>query len=93
MGIMHGPLELCWYNRQARYLVFIPVGVDFVTTREALEEAGHRIGSDLEFAEPYQHIVWQADELPAIQAAFGAMEQQLIATDNKGAARITASRS
>jgi hypothetical protein len=77
MAVMHGPLELCWYNKQARYLVFIPVGVDFVTARDALEQAGHRVGSDLEFAEPYQHIVWQADELPAIRAAFDAMEARL----------------
>jgi hypothetical protein len=81
MAVMHGPMELCWYCEKTRYLLFLPVGTDTTTTPDALTEAGHRIGHDLEFATPGQHLVWEADSLAAIRTAFAAMEQQLGAMD------------
>lgn len=77
MALMHGPTELCWYNEKARYLFFIALGSAGVTTAEAIQEAGHRIGVDLDFAKPYQRIVWEGDRLDVLQRAFGEMEPLL----------------
>jgi len=74
MALMHGPLELCWYNETARYLFFITVGSAGVTTAEAMQENGHRIGRDLDFAKPYQRIVWEGDRLDVLQREFAAFE-------------------
>jgi hypothetical protein len=81
MAVMHGPMELCWYCEEARYLLFVPIETDAVTSPDVLNEAGHRIGQDLEFATPGQHLVWEADSLAAIRTAFAAMEKQLVAMD------------
>jgi hypothetical protein len=88
MAVMHGPLELCWYCEQARYLLFVPIDTDVVTTRDALTEAGHLFGRDLEFAKPGQHLVWEADSLGAIRTAFAAMERQLVTMEGTGRALI-----
>src|SRR5262249_32676164 len=81
MALMHGPMELCWYNERARYVVFMPLGADAVTTPEALAEAGHSLGGDLEFAAPRQRLVWQADELATIRLAFADMEARIAAME------------
>jgi hypothetical protein len=73
MGVMHGPLELCWYNEAVRYAIFIPAGTDAVNSVDALTEHGHRIGADHDFATPFQRIVWERDDLSCIEAAFAAM--------------------
>ena len=70
MGIMNGPLELCWLNENARYLILLPVGTDPMNSPEALIAHGHRLGVDLDFATPHQHIVWAPDELATIEEAF-----------------------
>ena len=77
MALMHGPLELCWYNEKARYLFFITVGTAAVTTAEAMIENGHRIGVDLDFAKPWQRIVWERDDLATLQRSFATMERAL----------------
>jgi hypothetical protein len=77
MALMQGPLELCWYNERARYLIFFDSNVDRVNRDEALVENGHRLGADLEFAKPYQRIVWRRDELAALKEGFAMMEAQL----------------
>jgi hypothetical protein len=74
MALMAGPTELCWYNERARYLLFIAVGSAAVQTEAALIRNGHQIGRDLDFAKPYQRIVWQLDELATIRREFLAME-------------------
>lgn len=77
MALMHGPMELCWYNEQARYLLFMTVGTAAVNTEASLIANGHRLGIDLEFAKPYQRIVWKRDDLPALLEAFAVMEKAL----------------
>jgi hypothetical protein len=72
MGIMNGPLELCWLNEKVRYLIFLPVGTDPANSPDALTEHGYRLGADLDFATPYQHIIWAVDELARIQEAFSS---------------------
>jgi hypothetical protein len=74
MALMAGPTELCWYNEHVRYLLFIAVGSAAVQTEAALVRNGHRVGSDLDFAKPYQRIVWQVDEFSTLRREFLAME-------------------
>jgi len=77
IALMAGPTELCWYNEQARYLFFIAVGSAAVQSREALIRNGHRVGFDLDFAKPYQRIVWSVDEFDTLRREFLAMEALL----------------
>jgi hypothetical protein len=77
MALMHGPMELCWYNERARYVLFVTVGTAAANTEASLITNGHRLGVDLEFAKPYQRIVWKRDDLPALLDAFAAMEKAL----------------
>ena len=86
MALMHGPMELCWYNEEARYVLFMAVGTAAINTEASLIANGHRLAVDLEFAKPYQRIVWERDELPALMAAFAAMED-VLPFDRPSAAR------
>ena len=86
MALMHGPMELCWYNERARYVLFMAVGTAAINTEVSLIENGHRLAVDLEFAKPYQRIVWERDDLPALVHAFAVMERAL-PSDRPSAAR------
>jgi hypothetical protein len=86
MALMHGPMELCWYNEAARYVLFMAVGTAAINTEASLTTNGHRLGVDLEFAKPYQRIVWGNDDLPALMDAFGVMEDML-SSDRPSAAK------
>lgn len=77
MALMHGPMELCWYNENARYVLFMTVSTASINTEASLIANGHRLGVDLEFAKPYQRLVWGRDNLPALMDAFAAMEKAL----------------
>jgi hypothetical protein len=77
MGVMQGHLELCWLNEAARYLIFLPIGSDVGNSADALTEQGLRAGADLDFATSCQHIVWEADELANIEAAFASFSGTL----------------
>lgn len=77
MALMHGPMELCWYNEQARYVLFMTVGTAAINTEASLITNGHSLGIDLEFAKPYQRLVWKRDDLPALLDAFAVMEKVL----------------
>jgi hypothetical protein len=86
MALMHGPMELCWHNEQARYLLFMAVGTAAINTEASLIANGHRLAVDLEFAKPWQRMVWRRDDLPALMTAFAAMEHAL-ASDRPSAPR------
>jgi hypothetical protein len=77
MAVMSGPMELCWYNEQARYLVFIALGSIGAETEAALIRNGQRLGCDLDFASPYQRIVWARDEVSTLKREFIAMKALL----------------
>jgi hypothetical protein len=77
MGIMHGPMELCWYNEAVRYAIFLNPGTDPMNSVAALTEHGHRVGHDLDFATVRQRIYWQPDTLANIRQAFIAAEAAL----------------
>jgi hypothetical protein len=80
MALLHGPTELCWYSERARYLLFIEVGSAAVQSEQALIQNGHRLFADLDFAKPYQHIVWNVDEFESLRREFAAMEKLLDAS-------------
>lgn len=82
MALMAGPTELCWYNERARYLFFIAIGSAAVQTEEALVRNGHRVGFDLDFAKPYQRIVWEVDDVKVLKREFAAMEALLDELDS-----------
>jgi hypothetical protein len=77
IGMMQGPLELCWLNENVRYLIFLPLGGEAGISADALTDQGIRIGSDLDFATPHQRIVWKPDELSNIEAAFASFSRTL----------------
>ncbi len=78
MALMHGPMELCWYNEKCRYVLFIATGSAAVNSEAALMENGHSVGRDLDFSTPFQRIVWKRDDLLTLQAAFGEMQTALL---------------
>lgn len=73
LALMHGPLALCWYNADCRYVIFINMGVAAHNSEAALREHGHEIDASLPFATPFQRLVWAADELAIIRREFAAM--------------------
>lgn len=77
MAIMHGPMELCWYNEKCRYVIFIPIDAAPQCSPEALREQGHEIGSDFPFAKPYQRLVWESDTAAAVHREFAAIRPMI----------------
>jgi hypothetical protein len=77
MAVMSGPMELCWYNEQARYVVLIPLGSIGAETEAALIRNGQPLGRDLDFATAHQRIVWELDEMDTLKREFRAMEALL----------------
>lgn len=70
MGVMQGPMELCWYNDAARYLIFLNVGNSDVSTEAIIAESGQPLYRDLGFAKPFQKIVWGDDDLATLSRNF-----------------------
>lgn len=75
LAVMHGPMELCWYLQPARYLIFLDVGTTPQTEAERFAENNQKIGEDLAFSQPHQHIAWCADTRENIQAEFTRMQK------------------
>jgi hypothetical protein len=74
---MNGPMELCWYNERARYIAFLELKDDNVPMRRLIKESGLTLNANLEFAKPYQRLVWQGDRLAVIRREFESMEEVL----------------
>jgi hypothetical protein len=81
MAQMHGPMELCWYNENARYVVFLEVGTAPENMPAYLSENGHDLGVDFTFAATGQHIVWKPDLYKNIVEAFASLAPKLGASD------------
>lgn len=77
LAVMQGPMELCWYNERARYVVFVDLSADPSCSAELITEGGVNVGQDLPFATPFQHIVWHADRAPLIREAFDQMSARI----------------
>lgn len=77
LAIMHGPMELCWFNEHARYVVFLKAGLSHVSSETELADAGHPAGLQLPFAKPWQRIAWEADDLPIIRREFEVVRSLL----------------
>ncbi|MGE0876750.1 MAG: hypothetical protein AB7O31_18955, partial [Burkholderiales bacterium] len=74
LAVVHGPMELCWYNECCRYLLFCPVNTAALTAEDVLRREGFEPGGQLPFARPWQRWVWEADEPDAIRREFAAMQ-------------------
>ena len=77
MASAQGPMELCWYNHRCRYISFLKVGSAPQCTPEMLARSGLMVGEQPAFVRPGQVWVWEADEFPAIEKAFGEMKTLL----------------
>lgn len=77
LAVMHGPMELCWYNERTRYLLFLEIGADLTSSEDSIREGGLSIRRDLGFANRFQHIVWQADTADIIRRAFDEMTERI----------------
>jgi hypothetical protein len=77
MGVMNGPMELCWYNEKARYVAFLEVADGNAPMQRLIRESGLTLYANLEFAKPYQRLVWQGDREEVIRREFEAMERWL----------------
>lgn len=77
LAVMHGPMELCWYNAACRYVLFCAVDSAPLTGRSFLEGEGFVIGASLPFAGPAQRIVWGSDTAAAITSAFDGLVRDI----------------
>ena len=84
MAIMHGPMELCWYNESCRYLLFLRVGSAPQTEPEVLRRNAFDIGQSLPFARDHQRWIWEPDDLSTIRREFDAMEPLLASLPHNG---------
>jgi hypothetical protein len=71
LAIMHGSMELCWYNDACRYIAFMPIGTAPQTSPEFLASRNFRIGQSLPFAEPWQRLAWAPDDETNIEREIG----------------------
>jgi hypothetical protein len=75
LAVMHGPMELCWYNEACRYTAFIPVGTSPQTAPDFLASRGFREGQPLPFAKPWQRLAWMPDDTGNIEREFARMQE------------------
>jgi hypothetical protein len=78
LGVNNGPMGLCWLNERTRYITF-KILSDAAPNPSAdyMKFLGFEIGRSLPFATPWQRWVWEEDELPIIEQAFGEMVERL----------------
>ena len=77
LAIMHGSMELCWYNVACRYVAFMPLGTAPQTSPEFLASRDFRIGQSLPFAKPWQRLAWTPDEASNVELEFKQMVELL----------------
>jgi hypothetical protein len=71
-------MGLCWLNERTRYITFkILSDAAPNTSADYMKFLGFEIGRSLPFATPWQRWVWEEDELPIIEQAFGEMVERL----------------
>jgi len=84
-----GPLELVWYNHEARYCIFMPVDKAPQASEAYLKFTGIEMNVDFPFATPLQRIVWGEDTLTAIEAAFAEMAAEIVSYERLGSPSAT----
>lgn len=75
LAVMHGAMELCWFNGACRYAAFMPVGTSPQTSPEFLGSRGFVEGQSLPFAQPWQKLIWRPQKLAEIETAFSSIVQ------------------
>lgn len=83
LAIMHGAMELCWFNDSCRYAAFVPVGTSPQTSPEFLGSRGFREGQSLPFARPWQKLVWQPEEAATIARVFAELVSDIERAHNR----------
>jgi len=79
--MINGPATLCIFNQRARCISFQMITPSCGATTEAhFRSAGLEPGSQFPWATPLQRIVWEADRLEVIEAAFGEMCERIEGT-------------
>jgi len=74
MFVNNGPVLLCLFNRQTRYIMFKVITPSCsATTEEHYLRHGVVPGSQFKHATPFQRLVWEDDRLEVIQEAFREM--------------------
>lgn len=78
LGINNGPMSLCYFMPDSRYLAFKMVNEAAAeTSRAFLERRGVVLGRDFPFAGPHQHLVWEPDTLAVIRREFDAVTARI----------------
>lgn len=77
LAVMHGAMELCWFNEACRYAAFMPVGTSPQTSPEFLGSRGFADGRSLPFAKPWQKLVWRPQEHSDIADVFSQLLQDI----------------
>lgn len=77
LAVVHGPMELCWYNESCRYLVFCPVNTAPLTGEAVLEREGFGQDKALPFARPWQRWIWEPDSEAVISREFARLQPVL----------------
>jgi len=73
LAVMHGAMELCWFNAACRYAAFMPVGTSPQTSPEFLGGRGFVDGCSLPFAKPWQKLVWRPQKQSDIADTFAEL--------------------
>lgn len=77
LAVMHGAMELCWFNAACRYAAFMPVGTSPQTSPEFLGARGFVNGHSLPFAKPWQKLVWRPQKQSDIASTFTELLQNI----------------
>jgi len=77
LAVMHGAMELCWFNANCRYAAFMPVGTSPQTSPEFLRSRGFVNGRSLPFAKPWQKLVWRPQHHRDVAEIFSELIQAI----------------
>jgi hypothetical protein len=82
LGSSGGPMTVCWFNANVRYVMF-KILVEGVPQASAafVAERGYRIGAPPPFVGQFQKWVWELDDLAVIRREFRAMAAALESHD------------
>lgn len=76
--VPNGPGQLCWFDRNVRFLMFKLIVEDVEATSSVYHTSmGFELGGQFSFATRYQRLVWEPDDLDVIQREFDAMVERI----------------
>lgn len=76
--VPNGPGQLCWFDRNVRFLMFKMIVENADATSTIYHTSmGFDVGGQFSFATPYQRLIWEPDDLDIIQREFDAMVERI----------------